>query len=110
MMRQGEARHALAPDQVRLFNVARQYLKKSYLNLFDSAELIYFAVRMRADALVFDIEIFLEGNLLMLTPVDRAEAAAKTITHPVTAPAAAITASATSIAAIVAAITVTIAE
>jgi hypothetical protein len=63
---------------------------------------------MRTDALVFDIEIFLEGNLLMLTPVDIAEAAAKTIAHPVTAPAAAISA-ATSIAAIVAAKTVTVA-
>jgi hypothetical protein len=63
---------------------------------------------MRTDALVFDIEIFLEGNLLMLTPVDIAEATAKTITHPVTAPAAAISAT-TSITAIVATKTVTIA-
>jgi hypothetical protein len=45
---------------------------------------------MRTDALVFDIKNFLEGNRLLLTPVDIAEAAAETITIPVTAPAATV--------------------
>ena len=89
-------------------------MKGSHFDLLNSAELLYFAVRTRTDALVFNREIFLEGNLLELTPVDSAEAAAKAFTHPVTAPAPAIAATATvaaDIAAIVAtAKTVTIAE
>ncbi len=76
-----------------------------------STELLYFTVRMRTDALVFNIEIFLEGNRLLLTPVDIAEAATETITHSVTAPAAAIpaTVATTVVVAMMAAITVTIA-
>jgi hypothetical protein len=63
---------------------------------------------MRTDALVFDIEIFLEGNRLLLTPVDIAETAAETITIPVTAPATTVATTSVAVA-MIAAKTVTIA-
>jgi len=64
---------------------------------------------MRTDALVFNIKIFLEGNRLLLTPVDIAEAVAETFTIAVTAPATTVAATTTVVVAMIAAITVTIA-
>jgi hypothetical protein len=64
---------------------------------------------MRADTLVFDVEIFLERNLFILTPVDSAEAAAEAITHAIATPAAAATTT-TTIATIVAIMTIAVAK
>jgi len=81
----------------------------SHFDLLGPAELLYFAVGMRTNPLVFDVEIFLEGNLLLLTPVDRAETAAEVITHAIATPSATISAAIATTMAILATITVTVA-
>ncbi len=53
---------------------------------------------MCADTLIFNVEIFFKGNLLLLTPIDSAEAAAEAVIHSITAPATAAAATAISIA------------
>lgn len=76
---------------------------ESYLDLLDSAKLFYLAVGTCTNTLILNVKVFFKGNLLLLTPIDRAEAATEVVVHSITAPAATITTTVT------AAITITIA-
>jgi hypothetical protein len=64
---------------------------------------------MSADPLIFNVEVFFEDNLLLLTPIDGAEAATEVVIHSITAPAATATITTAVAATVTATITITIA-
>ena len=82
---------------------------ESYLDLLDSAKLFYLAVGTCTNTLILNVKVFFKGNLLLLTPIDRAEAATEVVVHSITAPAATAAMSATITTTVTAAITITIA-
>ena len=77
---------------------------ESYLDLLDSAKLFYLAVGTCTNTLILNVKVFFKGNLLLLTPIDRAEAATEVVVHSITAAM-----SATITTTVTAAITITIA-
>jgi hypothetical protein len=88
--------------EVKSLGKCRTTKIESHLDLLDSAKLFYLAVGMCADTLILNVEVFFKGNLLLLTPIDRAEAATKGVVHSIT------TSPATTSAAVATTVTTTI--
>jgi hypothetical protein len=94
--------------EVKSLGKCRITKNESHLDLLDSAKLFYLAVGMRTNTLILDVKVFFEGYLLLLTPIDRAEAATEGVVHSITAAPATSAAVATTVAT-AATITITIA-
>ena len=84
-------------------------MSESHLDLLNSAKLFYLAVGTSANTLILNVKVFFKGNLLLLTPIDRAEAATEVVIHSITAPATTATMPAAVATTVTAAITITIA-